>query len=89
LPVCLELLVDLVCAVAGLSGEPIDLLASVGGEDLGIFADLCAFAGDVLLANVLDLGCVGCERSVSVMSSSWSSKWKVGLAYLRISSLRL
>jgi hypothetical protein len=28
---------------------------------LGILADLCAFAGDILLANVLDLGCVGCE----------------------------
>jgi hypothetical protein len=69
LPVCLELLVDLVCAIASLSREPVNLLAGVGGEDLGIFADLCAFAGDVLLANVLDLGCVGCGWSVSVMSS--------------------
>jgi hypothetical protein len=60
LPVCLQLLVDLVCAIAGLSSEPVDLLASVGGEHLGVFADLCAFAGDVLLADVLDLGCVGC-----------------------------
>jgi hypothetical protein len=61
LPVCLQLLVDLVRAIAGLSGESVDFLAGVGGEHLGILADLCAFAGDILLANVLDLGCVGCE----------------------------
>ena len=61
LPVCLEFLVVLVCAIAGLSSEPIDLLASVGGEHLGILADLCALAGDVLFSDVLDLGCVGCE----------------------------
>ena len=61
LPVCLEFLVDLVCAIAGLSSEPIDLFASVGGEHLGILADLCALAGNILLSDVLDLGCVGCE----------------------------
>lgn len=61
LPVCLEFLVDLVCAIAGLSSEPVDFLSSVGGEHLGILADLCALAGEVLLSDVLDLGCVGCE----------------------------
>jgi hypothetical protein len=61
LPVCLQLLVDLVCAIAGLLGEPVNLPASVGGDCLGVFAELCAFAGEVLLSNVLDLGCVGCE----------------------------
>jgi hypothetical protein len=61
LPVCLQLLVDLVCAIAGLLGEPVDLTASVGGDCLCVFAELCAFAGEVLLSNVLDLGCVGCE----------------------------
>lgn len=65
LPVCLQLLIDLVGAVAGLSGEPVNLLASVGGEHLGIFAKLCAFAGDVLLSDVLDLGRVGYGRGVS------------------------
>jgi hypothetical protein len=50
-----------VCAIAGLSGESVDFLAGVGGEYLGILADLCAFARDILLANVLDLGCVGYE----------------------------
>lgn len=61
LPVCLELLVDLVRTIASLSCEPVDLLASVGGEHLGILADLCALARNVLLSDVLDLGCVGCE----------------------------
>jgi hypothetical protein len=47
--------------IASLSCEPVDLLASVGGEHLGILADLCALARNVLLSDVLDLGCVGCE----------------------------
>lgn len=63
LPVLLKLLVDLVGAITGLGGEFVDLLASVGGEDLGVFADLGALAGDVVLSGVLDLGCVGWWRS--------------------------
>lgn len=47
-------------AITGLRGEPVDLLASIGSENLGVLADLSALAGNVVLSSVLELGCVGC-----------------------------
>jgi hypothetical protein len=59
LPVLFELLVDLVSLVAGFSSKSVDLLASVGGKHLGVFADLSALAGSIVLCDVLGLSCVG------------------------------
>jgi hypothetical protein len=68
LPVLLKLLVDLVCAIASLSREPVNLLAGVGSKHLGVLADLGAFAGGVVPSGVLDLGCVGWWRMWSAMA---------------------
>lgn len=68
LPVLLKLLVDLVRAIASLSGEPVNLLAGVGSKHLGVLADLGAFAGGVVPSGVLDLGCVGWWRMWSAMA---------------------
>lgn len=62
MPVFLKLLVDLVRAIASLSGEPVNLLAGVGSEYLGVLANLSAFARSVVLSSVLELGCVGWWR---------------------------
>jgi hypothetical protein len=59
LPVLLKLLVDLVSLVAGFGSKSVDLLASVGGKHLGVFADLSALAGNVVLCDVLGFSCVG------------------------------
>jgi hypothetical protein len=68
LPVLLKLLVDLVRAITGLSREPVNLLASIGSIHLGVFAELGAFAGSIVLSGVLELGCVGWWRIWSAMA---------------------
>ena len=62
MPVLLKLLVDLVSAVASLSGKPVNLLAGIGSKNLGVLANLGALAGGVVLSGVLELGCVGWWR---------------------------
>ena len=63
LPVLLQLLVDLVRAITSLRCKPVNLLAGVGSEHLGVLADFGAFAGGVVFSGVLKLGCIGWWRN--------------------------